>query len=87
MTIVTEIVNEQAIQFMRAFSEKRESPVLASLRHAMAGHPRQNMQVSLEQGRLMAQLVQMLGAKRCLEVGVFTGYSALCIAEILPPAC
>ena len=85
MTIVTDIVSEQAIQFMRTFSEKRESPALANLRHAMAGHPRQNMQVSLEQGRLMAQLVQMLGAKRCLEVGVFTGYSALCIAEILPP--
>jgi caffeoyl-CoA O-methyltransferase len=43
------------------------------------------MQISPEQGQLMALLVRMLGARRCLEVGVFTGYSSLAVALALPP--
>ncbi len=42
------------------------------------------MQVSPEQGQLMGLLVQLIGAKKCLEVGVFTGYSALVVALNLP---
>ena len=83
--LVTDIVDERAVAFMRAFSSPRESAVAAKLREATAEHPKRNMQIGMEQGRLMAQLATMIGARRCLEVGVFTGYSALCVAERLPP--
>jgi caffeoyl-CoA O-methyltransferase len=43
------------------------------------------MQISPEQGQFMALLVQLLGATKTLEVGVFTGYSSLCVALALPP--
>ncbi len=62
----------------------REHPELAALREATRDHPRANMQISPEQGQLMQLLVQMLGARRTIEVGVFTGYSALAVALALP---
>ena len=63
----------------------RESAVLRRLRAATAELPMARMQISPEQGRLMALLVRMLGARRCLEVGVFTGYSSIVVASVLPP--
>src|SRR5690606_6421749 len=42
------------------------------------------MQISPEQGELMAFLVKLIGARRALEVGTFTGYSAMCVAGALP---
>lgn len=42
------------------------------------------MQIALEQGAFMTWLTQLVGARRALEVGTFTGYSALCIARGLP---
>lgn len=63
----------------------REPPILRQLRQETAQHPMGQMQISPEQGQFMALLVQMIGAKRTLEVGVFTGYSALAIARVLPP--
>ncbi|HSJ98209.1 MAG TPA: class I SAM-dependent methyltransferase [Myxococcota bacterium] len=62
----------------------REHQALRSLREETAPMPRAGMQISPEQGQLMALLVRMLGAKRTLEVGVFTGYSALAVALALP---
>jgi predicted O-methyltransferase YrrM len=62
----------------------REHPVLAELREATAGMPHAGMQISPEQGQLMALLVTMLGARRTIEVGVFTGYSSLAVALALP---
>ena len=62
----------------------REHPELAALREATREHPRANMQISPEQGQLMQFLVQMLGARRTIEIGVFTGYSALAVALALP---
>jgi len=62
----------------------REHPVLAELRHANLTHPRRSMQIAPEQGQLMALLVKLTGARRTLEIGVFTGYSALCVALALP---
>lgn len=85
MALVTDIVDERAIELMRSFSATRESAVAAKLREATASHPKRNMQIGMEQGCLMALLVTTIGARRCLEVGVFTGYSALCVAERLPP--
>ncbi|HEX5640700.1 MAG TPA: class I SAM-dependent methyltransferase [Burkholderiaceae bacterium] len=62
----------------------REHPELAALREATREHPRAGMQISPEQGQLMQLLVQMLGARRTIEIGVFTGYSALAVALALP---
>ena len=42
------------------------------------------MQIAPEQGQFMALLVELIGARRIIEVGTFTGYSALCMAEAMP---
>ena len=63
----------------------REHPVQRELRVATLAMPHGGMQISPEQGQLMALLVRLLGARRTLEVGVFTGYSALSVALALPP--
>jgi len=62
----------------------REHPELAKLREATASHPRAAMQISPEQGALLQMLVKLLGARRTIEIGVFTGYSALATALALP---
>ncbi|MDL1862066.1 SAM-dependent methyltransferase [Betaproteobacteria bacterium PRO7] len=62
----------------------REHPELAALREATRTHPRASMQIAPEQGQLMALLVKLLGARRTIEIGVFTGYSALAVALALP---
>jgi caffeoyl-CoA O-methyltransferase len=63
----------------------REHPELAKLREATASHPRAGMQISPEQGALLQMLVKLIGARRTVEIGVFTGYSALAVALALPP--
>ena len=62
----------------------REPEVLTQLRLATAKLPMSRMQIAPEQGQFMALLVRLLGAKKTLEVGVFTGYSALVTALALP---
>lgn len=63
----------------------RESVVARELREATrAATQAHRMQISPEQGAFMAVLVRMLGARRTIEVGTFTGYSALVVAEALP---
>jgi predicted O-methyltransferase YrrM len=62
----------------------REDPLLTRLRAETAQMPEQAMQISPEQGQFMAMLVRLTGAKRCIEVGVFTGYSTLVVAQALP---
>ncbi|MBV8665917.1 MAG: class I SAM-dependent methyltransferase [Burkholderiaceae bacterium] len=62
----------------------REHPVLAELRAATTSHPRAQMQISPEQGQFMALLIKLLGARKTLEIGVFTGYSSLTVALALP---
>ncbi len=62
-----------------------EAPILAALRAETAGHPASQMQISPEQGQFMALLVRLMGARRTLEIGTFTGYSALVVALALPP--
>lgn len=63
----------------------REPPVLAELRTETAKLPAAGMQIGPEQGQFMALLVELIGARRTLEVGTFTGYSALAVALALPP--
>src|SRR5262245_15886750 len=62
----------------------RESPVKRRLREETAKMRQAGMQISAHQGQQIALLVRAIGARRAVEVGTFTGYSALCIAEALP---
>ena len=62
----------------------REPEVLRRLRAETMRHPMGDMQIAPEQGQFMQLLVRMLGARRALEVGTFTGYSALAVALALP---
>jgi len=70
--------------YVRCFG-MREDADLAALREETANHPWAGMQISPEQGQLMALLVRLLGARKTLEVGVFTGYSAMVVAKALGP--
>ncbi len=63
----------------------REPEPLRGLRDATASHARSRMQVSPEQGQFMRLLVELLDVRMALEVGTFTGYSALSVALALPP--
>jgi predicted O-methyltransferase YrrM len=63
----------------------RESNVLRRLREETARMPLAEMQVPPEQGQFLAFLVNLIGARLTLEIGVFTGYSTLWIASALPP--
>ncbi len=62
----------------------RESPILKALREETATDPMHNMQIAPEQGQFMALLARLVGARRCIEVGVFTGYSSLAVGLALP---
>ena len=63
----------------------RESALLARPREETARRGDAGMQISPEQGQFMALLIEITGAKRVLEIGTFTGYSALAMALALPP--
>lgn len=62
----------------------REPGLLRRLREETAADPLARMQISPEQGQFMALLARLTGARRCIEVGVFTGYSSICVAWALP---
>jgi len=62
----------------------REPDLLRQLREETAADPAARMQISPEQGQFMALLARLMGARRCLEIGVFTGYSSLALALALP---
>ena len=61
----------------------RESPLKRRLREETGKMRQAGMQISAHQGQQMALLARIIGAKRAVEVGTFTGYSALCVAEAL----
>ncbi|MNQ29507.1 putative O-methyltransferase [compost metagenome] len=61
----------------------RETPLLKRLRDETAQLANAQWQIAPEQGQFMALLVQLSGARRILEVGTFTGYSALCMAQAM----
>ena len=61
-----------------------EHPAQVKLRAATAGHRHAGMQISPEQAQFMQFMVKLMGARRAIEIGVFTGYSALSVALALP---
>ncbi|HUH85978.1 MAG TPA: class I SAM-dependent methyltransferase [Stellaceae bacterium] len=63
----------------------RETPVERELRRETARLPLGAMQIASDQVQLMALLVRLIGARHCLEIGTFTGMSALAVALALPP--
>jgi predicted O-methyltransferase YrrM len=77
-------LDDRIYEYLRAVS-LREHGALRRLREETARMSQAQMQIAPEQGQLMALLVQLLGARRTLEVGVFTGYSSLAVALALPP--
>ncbi|MDA0997586.1 MAG: class I SAM-dependent methyltransferase [Proteobacteria bacterium] len=83
MSIRTIPMTDELHKYMLSVS-LRDTPVMQALRKRTARLPMARMQISPEQGQFMALLIKMLGAKRCIEVGTFTGYSALCVAAAMP---
>ena len=83
MSVRTTGLSDEVYQYILKVSA-RESPVLARLREATAPRPEAEMQISPEQGQFMALLAKLVGARRCIEVGTYTGYSALAVAMVLP---
>ncbi|MFZ2506960.1 MAG: class I SAM-dependent methyltransferase [Steroidobacteraceae bacterium] len=76
-------LDDRAYEYLLAKS-LREPAALAALRVETASHPRANMQIAPEQGQFMQLLVRLIGARRTVEIGVFTGYSSLAVALALP---
>ena len=76
-------LTETTYQYLLSVSS-RESSVLERLRQETAALPNASMQISPDQGQFMGLLVRLMGAKKTLEVGVFTGYSSLSVALALP---
>lgn len=64
----------------------REPPLLRRLREETAALPESNMQIAPDQGQFMALVATLMGTTRAIELGVYTGYSALCLAGALPPS-
>ena len=77
---LNEKLNDYVVQ-----SGTREHPVAAKLRADTERLPNASMQIAAEQGQLLAMLVKLIDARRCIEIGTFCGYSALWVALALPP--
>ncbi|HET7932081.1 MAG TPA: class I SAM-dependent methyltransferase [Rhodanobacteraceae bacterium] len=83
MSSRTRIFDDTVYDYLLAHS-LREHPEQIALRAATLPHPLGRMQISPEQGQFMQLLVKLIGARRCIEIGTFTGYSALTVALALP---
>jgi predicted O-methyltransferase YrrM len=76
-------LNESIYNYLLSVSLK-EVPILQELRQETANLPSAVMQIAPEQGQFMALLTKLLNVRKALEVGVFTGYSSLCVALAMP---
>ena len=83
MSSSTLFLNRKLYEYMLSVS-LRDNAILTQLREATKQFPMYGMQISPEQGQFMTLLISLMNASRALEVGVFTGYSSLCIAMALP---
>jgi caffeoyl-CoA O-methyltransferase len=78
-TTVTEGIGEYLAR------HSRQDEVLARVEEETSGRPDARMQITPDEGALLTMLVKLTGAMTALEIGTFTGYSAICIARGLPP--
>ena len=62
----------------------REPPILGALRRETASLPQAHYQIGANEGQLLTFLIELIGARRCLDIGTFTGYSALAMALAMP---
>ena len=76
-------IDDQLYDYLLSVSVD-ESELLQQLRTETAAIEFSEMQISPEQGQFMSLLVRLLGARRAIEIGTYTGYSSLCIASALP---
>ena len=76
-------LTEQLYQYLLSVT-LREDDAMRRCREETVGHKRASMQVSPEQGQFMSLLVKLLNAGKIIELGVFTGYSSLCMARAMP---
>src|SRR5262252_2921186 len=83
MSLRTVSLDERLHQYVIDHSV-HEHPMLAELREATRKHAYASMQIAPDQGQIMALLVKLIGARRTIEIGVFTGYSSLAVARALP---
>ena len=83
MSTIQTGVSEELSAYIRKVTV-REPDLFRRLREETAKRPNAIMQISPEQGQFMSLLVQLTGARRTLEVGVFTGYSSTAVALALP---
>jgi len=84
MSMRTIALTDELYDYLRAVSV-REPEQLGRLREETGRLERANMQIAPEQGQFMALLVEALGVRTALEIGTFTGYSALVVALAMPP--
>jgi predicted O-methyltransferase YrrM len=76
-------IGDDLWEYMRRVT-LREPALLKRLRQETANDPRSSCQISAEQGQFMGLLMHLIGARRTIEIGVYTGYSALSVAMALP---
>jgi predicted O-methyltransferase YrrM len=76
-------INDALWEYMRGVT-LREPELLRRLREETAAYPNSSFQISAEQGQFMALLMHLIRARRTIEIGVYTGYSALAVALALP---
>lgn len=76
-------LNDELQRYILEYSV-HEHPLLAELREETARLEQSNMQIAPEQGQFMALMARLIGAKRYIEVGTFTGYSALAVTLAMP---
>ncbi|MBI4962768.1 MAG: class I SAM-dependent methyltransferase [Desulfomonile tiedjei] len=77
-------VSEELYDYILSVS-LREPDVLRRLREETAPYPHSVMQISPDQGQFMALLVRLMAATKTIDLGVYTGYSSLCVALAIPP--
>lgn len=84
MSASSHAVDPQYSAYLVELATRGEDPALAALREATRPLEMARMQISPEQGRFMTLFAAAMGVRRAIEVGVFTGYSALCVAQAMP---